>query len=518
MEKLYLIIGLFWLTGCSDFLQEYSQDLAYVQSYEDLDELLLGNAYFERYTGRSWQFAGSAGDFYYPWIHLSGDEVQQIINNSWMLNGAGWVTYGYYTWQYRVYNDPDGKQTWDESSDFHKLYAHINACNMILDEAKAFENSIDENVQENVSRIKGECYFLRGCYYFLLTNFYEKPYEATTATTDLSVPIKLSNYVEDVFFQRNSVAEVYAQVEADLLEAERILKDIPKKSIYRADVQAVRLMLSRMYLYMCNYEKAMQYASMVVDNGPELADLNTFTGYEFLTPDLSELIFSTGSSSLVENIAFVDEGSYSGNDYQISEELYQSYDPQRSHDLRLKYYVVDTAGCLCYRKLQGGYYEETDLSDVFLLRTSEAYLNLAEAAACTGDEVTARATINTLRRNRIARAYYNSLEIEHLRGEDLVNFIRNERRRELCLEGHRWFDLRRYRVATAYPQEITLEHIHTNMVYDYAVSNYVISWIRKFVLTSDDPAWVLPLPEEEVDKNTGMINNPRNERSYENIN
>ena len=41
MKKTYLI-GLLWLllASCSDFLEEYSQDQAYVQSYNDLDELL----------------------------------------------------------------------------------------------------------------------------------------------------------------------------------------------------------------------------------------------------------------------------------------------------------------------------------------------------------------------------------------------------------------------------------------------------------------------------------------------
>ena len=30
--------------------------------------------------------------------------------------------------------------------------------------------------------------------------------------------------------------------------------------------------------------------------------------------------------------------------------------------------------------------------------------------------------------------------IDGLNGKALVDFIREERRRELCLEGHRWFD------------------------------------------------------------------------------
>lgn len=35
----------FGLTSCDSFLQEYSQDLAKVNSWEDLDEVLLGAAY-----------------------------------------------------------------------------------------------------------------------------------------------------------------------------------------------------------------------------------------------------------------------------------------------------------------------------------------------------------------------------------------------------------------------------------------------------------------------------------------
>lgn len=512
-----MIVSLFCLAGCSSFLEEYSQDLAYIQSYEDLDELLLGNAYFDRFTCNTWQFTGTTGEQYYPWVHVSGDELQQITEGTWVSSGPAWTAYGYFTWQYRVYQDPDGNGSWSENGDFEKLYAHINACNMILEEARAFENDANETVQENVNRIKGECYFLRGSLYFLLANFYGKPYDAATAATDPAVPLKLSNYVEDVYFQRNSVAEIYEQVEADLLEAERLLQEVPKKSIYRADVHATRLMLSRMYLYMCDYENAMKYASLVTTEGPVLADLNGFSGEEFLNPNLPELIFSMGTNALVDNVK-MPVNYCGGNSFQVSNELYAAYDPQHSHDLRLQHYIVNADGLLQYAKLQGSSYTQTDLGDVFLLRTSEAYLNLAEAAACAGEDATARAALNALREKRIDAAYYDPAELDALSGEDLAQFAREERRRELCLEGHRWFDLRRYRVAAAYPQGITLTHTQTNRAYNEVTYEYETAWVRRFTLTSDDPAWVLPLPEEEIDKNTGMINNPRNERSYENVN
>ena len=46
MKTRYIIgILLILTTSCSDFLKESSQDLAYVRSYVDLDETLLGDGY-----------------------------------------------------------------------------------------------------------------------------------------------------------------------------------------------------------------------------------------------------------------------------------------------------------------------------------------------------------------------------------------------------------------------------------------------------------------------------------------
>ena len=86
------------------------------------------------------------------------------------------------------------------------------------------------------------------------------------------------------------------------------------------------------------------------------------------------------------------------------------------------------------------------------------------------------------------------------------------------MEGHRWFDLRRYRVAGKYPQAVTLTHVVTHKVQGDNWWEYNVQWTREFVLPTDDAAWVMPLPEAEVDLNTGMLNNPRNERAYKNVN
>ena len=518
MRTLYTILCVLALAGCSGFLEEYSQDKAYVKSWEDLDELMLGNAYFTPvYIQNGWWSEGTTGKFYYPWIHVLADELTQIMSGkgSGRSNGASFVTFGYHTWQFRVYEDPAGQKTWDDAADFRHLYSHINACNMILNEIVPFEKAATEEYDlQNIRRIQGECHFLRAACYFMLVNFYGKPYDAATAVVDPAVPLKLTHYVEDKYYSRNSVAEVYEQIVSDLTEAESLLKDVPRKSPWRADVNAVRLLLSRTYLYMCNYAGAQKYAAMVTAGGPALENLNHFNGESFLTPDLSELIFSMGSTSIFGSVTIDDNYGYSDENYRVSDELYSAYDPVGGHDLRLQHYVVrrESDKTLRYKKLKGSTFSTPAMSDIFIMRTSEAYLNLAEAAACNDDEATARQALRMLRENRIDATFFDAAETDALSGERLVQFIRDERQRELCLEGHRWFDLRRYRVAACYPQEVTMEHIFAAKSSE---EPYGIIWRNKYVLPSDDPAWVLPLPVAELDKNTGMIDNPRNERIYQ---
>ena len=100
-------IALSTMSACGDFLEDYSQDTAYVRSYEDLDELLLGNGYMP--TGEPTHIAEPEGMYvnqaiwYYPYIHLMGDEVDYNINGSGeggvlSNNEPGNHFFGYYTW------------------------------------------------------------------------------------------------------------------------------------------------------------------------------------------------------------------------------------------------------------------------------------------------------------------------------------------------------------------------------------------------------------------------------------
>jgi ragB/susD domain protein len=138
-----------------------------------------------------------------------------------------------------------------------------------------------------------------------------------------------------------------------------------------------------------------------------------------------------------------------------------------------------------------------------LLRASEAYLNLAEAQAMQGKSAEASATLGRLQQRRIA-----DYSPTPLSGKALVDEIRAERRRELCFEGQRWFDLRRYAVNTVQPLKKNVVHAFNA----YSNSNAFLT-THTFVLPAGDPAYTfsIPLSVIEFDK-VPMPNNIRPKR------
>lgn len=76
----------------------------------------------------------------------------------------------------------------DDAADFPSPVFSHKACNIILEEIKAYEDVTEEEDVQNVNRIKGESYFLRGSCYFFLVNLYGRPYAKATAGNDPAVP------------------------------------------------------------------------------------------------------------------------------------------------------------------------------------------------------------------------------------------------------------------------------------------------------------------------------------------
>ena len=82
------------------------------------------------------------------------------------------------------------------------------------------------------------------------------------------------------------------------------------------------------------------------------------------------------------------------------------------------------------------YNDNDEIGMDFLIRLPEVILNKAEALAMLTRDGDAKTELEKLRSKRFAAAPSVTAT-----GEALIDFIRDERCRELCFEGHRWFDL-----------------------------------------------------------------------------
>ena len=506
------------LVSCGDFLEEYSQDTDYVRTWKDLDELLIGDCYLPVESSSYLSYTSTPGS----WIHLLGDEVQESqtgYTNQYAQGDYREKSFGYFTWQERVGQNESYTDYYEENPTWTKIYYCINVANNILSSVEDVP-CITEVEKQGVHKVKGEAHFLRAYYYFWLANLYGKPYNAATAETDLCVPLKTSDVVEDKKFTRQTVAEVYRQVLADLTIAESELKQLktPKVSIYRADSTACHLLQSRVYLYMQQWDKASLYAKKVLAAHPALTDLNTASG-KFLVKDNVENIFSMGGNDVHRIFNYICQS------YSVSRELYDAY---TSSDLRKSqwywkkglfvgpvrvalnnlYYSYDASSGDYYERAYSEKGKQEEVSGQFLMRSAEAYLNEAEAEAYMGNEDEARRMLNLLRGNRFSSSANSTVTAS---GAELITAIRNERRRELALEGHRWFDLRRYMVCSVQPESQPITHEWT---YYSDHTSVTVTERHRFVLEANDDAYTLPIPQEVLNFNTGMPNNVRPWREY----
>lgn len=511
------------LTACSDFLEEYSQDTDYVRSWKDLDELLIGDCYWPVNDTRDFNSQANAGMF----IHLLADEVEEQ-NVSYP---GGYAKYddhqrlfGYLTWQQRVGQNETYSGYYPENTFWTQAYKKINIANNILSSLEDLSAGSDAD-REGMAKVEGEARFLRAYYYLTLVSLYGQPYDPATAGTQLGVPLKTAPEVEDIKWQRNTVAETFSLIESDLLAADeafdRVAKE--KKSIYRADQTAVRLLLSRVYLYMQQWAKAAQYAQLVIDRHPQLQDLRLQRVPMMLASNV-ENIFSMGGDDLPCMLAYQAQGLrisnaqysiYNINDLRRTQWMWKngSFQGLTMREDASQYFTepLDTASARYYYYGYTGYleYRTTPVSSLFWLRSAEAYLNLAEAEACQGDGTAARTALNTLRRARFT-TNASTWEIRS-EGSQLISDIRQERRRELILQGQRWFDLRRYRVCQVQPEKVSLTHDYT--YYEDRGTSAPL-YTHRFVLSADDPSWTQPIPQEVLDFNTGMKGNDNPWREY----
>lgn len=500
-------LGIVTMTSCSGFLNERSNDLAYIHTADDLDELLIGSCYLSvaPTTPRKYE------SYYFSYLQYMADETEELIGNT-RYNPEANIrprVFGYYTWQQHVGDAFDGLKSYKESIDWLRVYNHILNLNIVLDESERIDTSTVAD-QNRIKRIKAEAHFLRAAYYFQLVNLYALPY-APENLDKPGVPLKDSHFIEKKKFTRATIGEVYAQISNDLTLAIKEIEGQPTRSLYRISEAGVLLFASRVALYMQEWQRAEEYASKALSLHPTLCNLNALgVDSYFFSVDNPELIFSMGGG-----LVCAEMGSSSPiGGFSVSKELYQLYNKD---DLRGTRFIerikvkgaqpngYQLRACKTTPKLMG----KSEVSDVFVLRSAEIYLNLAEALAMQGKSAETVRLLKQLHQNRYKVGA--ALPDIDTSPKGLINEIRKERRMELCFESQRWFDIRRYRVQSQSPEKIELTHTYT--IYKKEGRNSFPDVTYFYTLpANEDEGYVLPLPREERTFNDIIQDNPRIER------
>ncbi len=338
-----------------------------------------------------------------------------------------------------------------------------------------------------------EAKFMRAITYFNLVNLFGQPYNIG-AGSSLGVPIVLTPDILDgkdaLFPKRNTVAEVYAQIEKDLIEA---IPTLPRtyssadQRRGRATKGAANGMLSRLYLYKGDNAGAIARADSVL-NYPSLYALAS--DFSFYDANSSEDVFSmqmtttdnsrTGAGGLGGYMLTAARGGR--GDCPFSANLLATFD--QTKDLRFtgltfKGTSAASAPATFINKYKDGL---TNADNTPVQRVSEIVLNKAEALAKSTNSVNADA-ITLLNRIRTRAGLVARTAADFADGASLLTAILNERRLELCFEGHRRMDLLR----NGFPLRTT--------------------GATAALSKPGDPKVVLPIPQREIDLGSSLPQN-----------
>ncbi len=365
--------------------------------------------------------------------------------------------------------------------DFYRAqYQGIQRCNLALQEVAKVDP--DETMTESRKNcLLGEAYYMRAYYYFRLVRIYG------------GVP-----YVDKVIENsdnwkqpRATAEEIYNHIIDDLKLAEGLLwnkSQYADADLGRATKGAAQAMLLKTYLYMHDYENAYTWGkkffedqkseyslcpnysdnfTLAGENGPEsvfeiqyMADPTSDygEGFGFTRGTFTTILTRSRASSLGSNAGW-------GFNHP-TKDLYNEFE---EGDLRREATISQPADDEIAANTDltylGSYYNNNKTSfyengvyvaldhatrgplNYRLIRLSDVMLMYAEAALESGKDLNvAKQMLNTVRARVNMPAFPGYLGYSD-NTDDLRKAIRHERRVELAMEGHRWFDLCRWGIA-----------------------------------------------------------------------
>jgi hypothetical protein len=336
-----------------------------------------------------------------------------------------------------------------QSSSTFNAYRVINEVNIVLTNVDDLELILEADINLR-ERIKGESHFLRALAYFDLLRIYSYEPGREVNGWDAGVILRetATEVVSDAAFRpRSTNLEGYELVERDLLDAIALLPEEADASStpYRASKASARALLAKVYLYWGRYADAATQADLalastsaiIVPAADYVSSFSAIPHPESIFESEVRAVDYSSVDGINNSMNSITSDVTAQNQFAVaaSPELMASLDA-RAGDVRRDLFVgPDDQGRFSCIKWPG---EKGDfLENIHVIRTSDVLLIAAEGKARSGNTAGAQDDVQLLWDNRGIVGTVNQT------GQALLDLILDERRKELALEGNRFFDLKR---------------------------------------------------------------------------
>jgi tetratricopeptide (TPR) repeat protein len=244
--SLKILLVIFVITGCDDYLDEVPDNRVSLNNLDKAAQLLT-NAYSDAsYAFTDWMTDNVS--------YTRGVTLRQNHQEA-------------YTW-----TDETTDETELDTPTFYwnATYNAIAHANEVLAVLNDFEILSDEDAARKRA-IESEALLTRAYGHFMLVNLFARHYDSRRSGTDLGIPFV--NVPETVLlkkYKRQTVREVYDQIEADMLKGIDLANDsfFANSGKYHFNKNAALAFASRFYLFKGDYEECVKYSDQLLGNDP----------------------------------------------------------------------------------------------------------------------------------------------------------------------------------------------------------------------------------------------------------
>ncbi|WP_432713808.1 RagB/SusD family nutrient uptake outer membrane protein [Pedobacter sp.] len=340
-------------------------------------------------------------------------------------------------------------------SSWNGFYQVVNQSNLILKNTLIMkEKGLYLGKTAEYNTVRAQAFALRAFCYFYMTRLWGKLPLVTEPVLDANQNFSIA---------RSDTTEVYSRIQADLDSAS--LAPIPSTygtaSATRAQftMGALNALYTDFYMWRHQYQNALASSQKILSNSTySLTSL--YSASSTIDYNVNPQLIDNTPYAQMFTKGFASESIFE-IDYNFAERATRSFyitvygdlgfqpffkasgyltSKFTSVDLRSKINFGTTGAILKFFEKSGFDRSTQDDKNIIIYRLADIILLRAEALNKTGDVSGAMTLVNQIR-SRAGASTYTAASYAGLTTDQIEDLILDERARELCYEGKRWFDL-----------------------------------------------------------------------------